>query len=213
MVRSYHNEEPLHAKGNISQAMQLQRQRMRAEINRLPETRLKSESVEQLAEQMAKKFSINMPVLDETSIQPAQREVDIDFSQDRSRRAYYSGRGGIEKGTEISITVPFQGDPEVFRLHASSHTMEYPRGSIEPSAIVFRRQGANLDSAQVRQEFDDWLAAIKRHLAGMTQELGEVNNSLVAEALSTLNDRAAKLQRDDDLLSGLGFGTPPQGRL
>jgi hypothetical protein len=212
MVQPLQNEEPFHIRASISQAMDLQRQRMREEINRFPEARLKSEPVEQLAEEIVKKFDINVPILDEASIQPARREVDIDFSRDPTRRAYYSGRGGVEKGTEISISVPFQGDAEVFRLHASSHTMEYPRGSIGPSMIVFRRQGANLDAARVRQEFDEWLAAIKRHLAGMTQELGGFNISLVAEALSVLKVRAAKFQRDDELLSGLGFGPPRQTR-
>jgi hypothetical protein len=46
----------------------------------------------------------------------------------------------------------------------------------------------------------------------MTQELGGFNNSLVAEALSALNGRVAKVQRDDELLSGLGFGAPPKTR-
>jgi len=90
--------------------------------------------------------------------------------------------------------------------------MEYPRGRIGPSEGVFRKQGTNLDGAQVRREFDDWLAAIKRHLAGMTQELGGFNNALIGEALTALNARAAKFRRDDELLSGLGFGTLPEGR-
>lgn len=208
MFHRFSEEERFHSRGNISQAMQLQRQRMRDAINRLPEKRLKSEPMQQLAEEIAKQFEIVIPILDESSIQPSQREVDIDFSNDPFSRAYYTRRGGIQKGTEISISIPFQGDSEVFRLHASNHTMDYPLGSIRQSVIVFRRQGVNLAAAQVRQGFDEWLAAIKRHLAGMAQELGGFNDSLIAEALSALNARAQKLQRDDELLSGLGFGNP-----
>jgi hypothetical protein len=205
-------EEPFHIKASISQAMELQRHSMRDEINRFSEVRLKSEPVDRLAEEIATKYTISVPVFDETSIQPTRREVNIDFSHDPTRLAYHLGRKGVERGTEISISVPFQGDAEVFRLHASSHTMEYPRGSIEPSAIVFRRRGANLDPAQVRREFDEWLATIKRHLAGMTEELGGFNHSLTTDALSTLNGRANKFQRDDELLTGLGFSAPPHSR-
>jgi hypothetical protein len=212
MFRGRSDEENFHHKANMAQVMQHQRQQMRDAINRLAEAKLKTVPVEQLAEEIAAAFSINMPVLDETAIRPATREVDIDFSGDPSSRAYYTGRGGIQKGTEISISVPFQGDAEVFRLHASSHTMEYPRGRIERSEIVFRKRGVNLDGSQVRREFDDWLAAIKRHLAGMTQELGGFNDGLIGEALSALNARTAKLQRDGDVLAGLGFGTPTPGR-
>jgi hypothetical protein len=208
MLQRFRDEEPLHMRGNISQVVQAQRQHMRDEINRLPEDRLKSEPAEQLAEEMAEKFSINIPVLDETSIRPTSREVDIDFARDPMSRPYYTGRGGIQKGTEINITVPFEGDAEVFRCHASSHPMEYPRGTVGQSEIVFRKAGVNLDATQVRREFDEWLAAIKRHLAGMTQELGGFNEALIGEALTTLNARLVKFQCDDELLANLGFGSP-----
>ncbi|MGH7093041.1 MAG: hypothetical protein ACREFB_05850 [Stellaceae bacterium] len=201
------DEEAFHVKGTIAQVMQYQRQQMRDEINRIPETKLKSASVDQLAEEMAEKFSINIPVLDESAVRPASREVDIDFSGDPYSRAYHTGRGGVQKGTEIGISVPYQGDAEVFRFHASSHTMDYPRGRIEGSEIVFRRRGANLDAGQVRRDFDGWLAAIKQHLTQMTQELGDFNNTLIGEASNALNARMTKFQRDDQLLAGLGFGT------
>lgn len=202
------NEEPFHSRGGIAQAMELQRRKMCEEINRLPESQLKSVEVNQLAEDIATKFDITIPLLDESSVKPSTREVEINSYNDPWSRSNYTGRGGIQTGTEISIFVSFTGDAEVFRLHASTHMMDYPRGTIEGSAIVFRRRGTNLDAAQVRRDFDEWLASIKRHLGGMAQELGDFNDKLVGEALTAFNTRAQKLQRDDELLSGLGFGSP-----
>jgi len=201
------DEEAFHSKGSISQAMQMQRQAMQVAINHLQETYLKSMPLDKAAEDMAGKYAICIPVLDEGAIQPERREVDIDPSRNRTHLPYHSGRGAVVKGTEISISVPFQGDAEVFRLHASSYTIESPQGRIAGSAIVFRAQGTNLDPAQVRRQFDDWLAAIKRHLAGMSQELGAFNEILRGQAMTMLTARLDKLKRDDDLLTGLGFGS------
>jgi hypothetical protein len=86
--------------------------------------------------------------------------------------------------------------------------MDYPRGRIMEKTIQFRKQGTNLDPAQIRREFDEWLASIKKHIAGMTQEVGGFSDTLRNEATALLNARLAKLSHDDELLSGLGFGAP-----
>ena len=181
--------------------MRLQRQEMQEEIRRLPEARLKAEPLEAIARAVAAAYAIEMPALDEAAIHPERREIEIDFTTMFGERAR-------KMGTEIIITVPFHGDGSVFRLHASSHSMEYPRGRVTDNAIVFRKQGVDLDAAQTRREFDQWLAAIKRHLDGMTRELGTFKDALRGEALATLNVRAGKLKRDDDLVAGLGFRPP-----
>jgi len=102
MFQQVQDDEPLHIRASLSQVMQARRQRMRDEINHLPEARLKSEPVERLAEEMAEKFSINIPVLDEASIRPASREVDIDFFRDPTRRCLLHGTRGHRKGNRRS---------------------------------------------------------------------------------------------------------------
>ena len=71
---------------------------------------------------------------------------------------------------------------------------------------LVRAAGVDLDAAQVRREFDEWLASIKQYLVGIVQEVAALKPSLHSEATRLLNARIAKLQKDDDLLAGLGFG-------
>ncbi len=207
MRNSDGDEEPLHLRASISQAMEHQRRAMRDEINGLREDQVTAQP-ESLSALIASRFSINIPVLDDAAIHPNRRDVDIDVSHDPTRLAFHLGRPAVAKGTEITISVPFQGDAEIFRLHASSHTMEYPRGRIGEGAVTFTRRAPNFSAAEVRREFDRWLAAIKGHLDGMRKELGNFNESLKAEARATIQARIDKFKRDDDLLGGLGFGIP-----
>lgn len=207
-LASNRTEEAFHSKASIYQAMQHQRQLMQQEINNLPEAQIRSASVDQLAREIAEKFSINIPVIDEAAAKPDVQDVDIDISRDPMHRSFYSGHGGTVKGTEITITTPFKGDAEIFRFHASSHTMDYPRGYIGDTSIIFARKGQNLDGPQVRREYDGWLATIKQHLAGMRQELGNFNVQLLSESTAQVNTRIEKFKRDTDLVAGLGFGTP-----
>ena len=206
MMRS--NEEAFHSKASIYQAIEAQRRALQADINSLSEHSLRSKTPEEVVPSLSAKFSINIPTLDESSITPSRRDVDIDVSRDPSRIAFHIQRQAIVKGTEITIAVPFEGDAEIFQLHASNHTMDYPRGRIDHGRIVFTRQGERLDAAQVRREFDTWIGRIKEHLNGMRNELGSFNDTIKTEIAAAVAARLNKFKRDDDLLGGLGFSSP-----
>jgi len=199
--------------GSIRVAMESQKHALLNEISRLSVAELKAAPSEEIAGKLAHKFSIELPILDETGIHAEQRDIDV--AHDPSGLAFQLRQAGMDlgqsrvtKGTEITISVPFQGDAQIFRCHASSHTMEYPFGRIGQCAIIFCRQGNNLNAASVRREFDEWLGTIKRHLVGISQELGNFNQALLTAANNALWARLEKLKRDEGLMSGLGFGSP-----
>jgi hypothetical protein len=178
--------------------MNQQRGGLQEEIRKLTEPQLRASSSEQLAASLAEKYRIDLPILDDSNPTPGRREVDIDITHSHQRAIL--GGPAVAKGAEITISVPFKGDAEVFRLHPSSHTMSYPRARISDSDITFRWRGTTLDPAHIRREFDQNIATIKQHLAGMPQEMGKFNEVLKTEAASAINARLEKLKRDNDLL-------------
>ena len=197
-------EEHLHRNASVGQMMELHRRTMQEEVRSLSEHQIKTTPTDKLVASLTDKFSINIPDLDDSNPSVYKREIDIDMS----RRHQYDFVGGpaVVKGTEVTISVPYTGDMGAFRMHAGSHTMDYPLARLSDNAVTFSRRGANLDPAQLRGQFDAWLATIKQHLAGMRAELGNFNAALGTEIASAINARFEKIQRDDDLLGGLGFG-------
>lgn len=198
------DEEQFHSKKSMREAMVLHRRAFSDEVQALSEQRLKAPGKDKLIENLAHKYSINIPVLDAENPSPARREVDIEMRRDA--RYPFTGGPSVVKGTEIMISVPYAGDEEVFRWHASAHVMSYPRGHIGKTSITFSARGQNLDASQVRAEFDRWLAVINQHLQGMKIELGNFNEAIKAEIATAINAHLEKIKRDDELLSGLGFG-------
>jgi hypothetical protein len=198
------DEEPLHAKVSVYQMMDHHRRSFLDEIETLSEQKLKTTLRDQLIASLAGKYSINIPILDGSNPSPARHEVDIDASRDPMRS--FMGGPAVVKGTEITISVPFTGDVEAFRMHASSHTMSYPLARVGKTAVTFSRKGTNLDPGRIRNEFDAWLATIKEHLDGMRRELGNFNEAIKADIGRAVDARLEKFKRDDDLLGSLGFG-------
>lgn len=200
------NGESLHSKASLAQAIANQRSRLKNEIMALSEKQLSSCHLEELVSHFSDKYSITIPLLDESNITPTRAEVDIDQSED-PRRVFLGGPR-LVKGTAITISVPYTGDTEVFRMHASQHVMNYPIGYLSAHSIAFVCRGTHLDPQQVRREFDTWVAVIKQHLDGMRTELGNFNEAIKLEISKALNERLEKLKRDEALLSGLGFAQP-----
>jgi hypothetical protein len=199
------SETNLHSEVAIRQVIEQRTRDLDNAINGISERELKGEPRGRMAATLAQRFAINVPVLDENGATPASAEVDVDISNDPTR-LFMGGGPRYVKGTEITITVPFSGDADVFSMHASNHTMDYPRATISSATIAFVRQGVSLDPAAVRREFDRWLATIKHHLEQMRVEVASFNERLRHESETKIQARIDKLRRDDDLVGGLGFG-------
>jgi len=204
-VKNNYGEEHLHRNVSVGDMVRRHREILRKEVNGLSTHQLKNTSKDKLISSLSDQLSINIPVLDISNPVSATREFDIN----RSGHHDYEFAGGprMVKGTEVNVTVPYTGDTEAFRMHASSHTMDYPLGRIDEKTITFSKRGQQLDGQQVRREFDAWIGTINTHLDGMRRELGDFNTQIEKEVTDAINVRLEKIKWDEDLLNGLGFGT------
>lgn len=149
---------------------------------------------------------IEVPVLDEESItQATPREIEIDISQDPFRPIFDRSRPMMRPGTEVKISVPFQGDAALFAVRPMTFTTSVPMGDVVGSAVVFTRAGIDLKSEETLREFNGWLAEIKQYLGWHREALVGFNDRLLGLARTEIAQRKAKLDRDKDLGGGLGF--------
>jgi hypothetical protein len=204
-VKNNSGEDHLHCNVSVGDMVRHHREILRKEVSGLSIQRLKNTPTDKIISSLSDQLSINIPVLDISNPVPATREFDIN----RSGHHDYEFVGGprMVKGTEITITVPYTGDTEAFRMHASSHTMDYPMGRVDEKTITFSKRGQQLDGQQVRREFDAWIGTINTHLDGMRKELGDFNTKIEKEVTDAINVRLEKIKQDESLLDGLGFGT------
>lgn len=77
--------------------------------------------------------------------------------RDRSRPAH-------AVGTAIDITIPFDGDAQMFRVRPNTFNSAPPRAIINNQSLLITVQGTRLDPNQVRQSIDRTLQSIKQHL-------------------------------------------------
>jgi hypothetical protein len=176
-----------------------------SEIAGIDGNRLLNTNVEDLVTYVVDKYRLDILVLDEANMSVDQQEAKRDVSGDPGRTAYYSGRPAHVTGTEVIVEVPFTGDPQIFRIQPSTHSLSPPRGEVRGTTIIFRHWSETPQTQQVRGEIDRWPTDIKQHLQWQQASFRQFNENLPGIARLAITNRRDKLLANQNLVAGLGI--------
>jgi len=182
-----------------------QNNQLTTEISQMDGNRLLNTAVDDLCDYFEEKYRVNVPILKESDITADQKETQIDVSGDRLRVIRDRSRPFYVAGTEIEITVPFDGDTEVCNIRPTSFTLSPPSADIRGNCLIIRVQGINLQSDRVRADIDEAISEIKKHLNTLKENAKGINDQLRNIANGAIQRRREKLLLDQNLLASLGF--------
>lgn len=163
---------------------QQQTERMLSEIAGIDASRLLKTNIDDLVGYLSEKYGIEVPELLEKEMVVDQREAQRDVSGDPMRRFFYDRHQGpiIATGTEISLEVPFSGDPQMFQVQPSTHNLNPPRGTVKGNILIATLWGDNLDADQVRGQIHTWLGDVRQHLQWQRDSFRNFNTALAQQA-------------------------------
>lgn len=182
-----------------------QRDELAKEVDGINGDRLLNSSVDDLCDYFAKKYRVDVPVLSPENLVADQRETKIDVSGDPRRGFLNPGQPFYINGTTIEILIPFEGDPDVFKVRPTSASTNPPRADIGNEYLIIKVEGADLAAEQVRNEVDQAISLIERHLVTLRSNAQGFNTQIQSIARAAIENRRGKLLRDRNLLSDLGF--------
>jgi hypothetical protein len=142
------------------------RQQMQAEIANFESNRLLNSNAEDLMKHFSDKNKIEVPELLEEEMVIDQREAQRDVSGDPQRRFYYGNydRPIMANGVEISMDVPFSGDPQMFSVQPNTYSNNPPQGVVRGNTLIFSYWGDSLNPEQLQNSIRDWLNNVQQHL-------------------------------------------------
>ncbi|MGH7487405.1 MAG: hypothetical protein ACREMY_17655, partial [bacterium] len=166
---------------------------------------LRDEPLDALAEEVARKLTIDVPQLkeDEITVSPPK---EVEISVQGYSRAYYGFDGEHKvKGTRVVFCVPFTGDAIMFSVRPSSFTLNPPRADVRSNTLEKTFEGVSLDPTAVKREFGDFLRSVKDNLATQEKDVAQFNSGLKQLVYGHLNERKARLEKADALVEGFGY--------
>jgi hypothetical protein len=175
------------------------------EIESINGDRLLNTSIDDLCNYFEKKYQINVPTLLNDNIVADQHEIKIDVSGDLSRYFSNPGQPFYMNGTAIEVTVPFEGDAEVFKIQPTSYSLNPPQAEIRDNHLIIKIQGTDLTADRVRNEITNTVSSIEGYLSTLRSDTHSFNTQIQPVARASIEHRRNKLLKDRNLLHDLGF--------
>jgi len=178
------------------------------EIKSLENEYVLKASVSELEQHFVDKLLINPLVLhvDQKYI-IGQSGVRVDVSHD-FRRAVFPGERAFVPGTRLDLAIPFEGDPILWKLQASTFTMSgYPDIDVRNGMIVISFQFPD-DSAsleRLRSDIDRAVACLEDAVRNLRRDVDGHNAGVAAKIRGAIQTKRALAQSVTGALSALGI--------
>lgn len=185
--------------------MESRRQQLLREIDRLDSDYILNADLEKLCSYFEDKYRYNVPVLDPTKISIDQREVDVDVSQDFRRAIFDRTQPFNLKGNAITFIVPFEGDGDLLRCKPSTWTNMRPLGEVASDEVRFEYRTADHEGKRLKSAFEQNLKEVQQYLGFVRENTDQFNAALANQVRRIIEDRRAKLLKDQGLTASLGF--------
>lgn len=158
------SQRALFRKYPIFAVQQRQEQLAKEAARALPQERL-SEDEDKLVTEIAASLTMELPTLDPSQIYQTDRQVQLDARFLPNRFAFNRSRPVPVDGTEITIHVPFKGDPSMFDVCPSQHNSNPPTAEIDPtsSEILLTYRTAD-ENSPIKARYEATLRQIAEHL-------------------------------------------------
>lgn len=200
------------AEATIHDVVHHQRDAVMKALDSVPPGDILNRPFDELCAMLEQQYRLDVPILDRSRIvELPKQEVDIDVSQDPGRDIRDRSRPFYLKGTAFQIAVPFSGEAVLLKYGSSPYNSPIP-ADVEGDRIVLTHQALELNAEALRHDIDSRLSRIEDTLRMTAEVAAAWNRELPRLVRTRLEQRKAKLSREQAVSLGYPQGTVmPQG--
>ena len=135
----------------------------------------------------------------------SQTETTVDARNLRDRVVIDHSRPVPVPGITVTLTVPYSGDPVIFRCRGSRFSSMPPRARVRADHLLISVTRTDHDAESTGRDLRRELSSIKEHLRWNDELLKPFNTSLEDIAFQRINQRRDRLLANRNLVANLGF--------
>ncbi len=192
-------------------------------VSSIPTDQFLGSTDQRLVHHLVSRLRIVPLTLYEDNAEMEQNETLVDVSGDRTR--YWStdfDGPRMVPATEVIITIPYTGDPQLWKLKPNPCRHSFPVGSITPprgeqagTLIITIIKPHDADEEQFRKELDKTLSDVHDHIKTQRGQVERHNDELPEHIRAAIDARRQRLQQHEGLSAVLAIplkrreGAPP----
>lgn len=195
--------------GDVSSTFEGVKKSIRAEIDSLSNDYVLNAAPSELEAFYVQKGTIDPLVLHSEGLYiEKQNATKIDVSHDFMRGGYGDGRPILVPGTTLRIAIPFDGDPKLWRIRASTFSLSgYPDIEVANGVVVlpvtFLDDSA--DSESLRRQIDHDVESLSDAVAYLAKDVSEHNSALQQLVATTITRKRDKALAATSAVAALGI--------
>ena len=124
------DNRPLFRDGDLSVILHGRAEEVIAKVAAIPEDQFLATSEEQLVEYLISVLEVEPIELHESAMEMDKEETKVDVSHEADRNPFRDPGPIYVSGIRVTVTIPYTGDPELWRLRLHQFQMNYPRGNV-----------------------------------------------------------------------------------
>ena len=205
-------EDYLFCEGDLDAMLRAHQSSIIAKIDAIPQDQFMNVHPDEISDHILSSMAVEPLVIYEDRAEMDQRETKIDVSGWRDRNPF-GDRGPIfVSGVAVSVSIPFTGDPSLWKLKPNQWQSVFPR------AKTIGSRGGNsghvqIDMAQPTDEaperfkarLDEELKSIRFYLQSQKQQIDCFNAGLRAQTQPAVRARRDRIQKHEGLKDIMGI--------
>lgn len=195
----------LFSRVSVFNVLQHQEQTLRDEVSRLDATIIQSIPQEDLVHRLAGNYKLELPVLVEEKAYVTHRETKVDVSRDPFRILLDWNSSPYIKGTEITVHVPFRGDPNIFEVQPTTYNLNPPRGQVDGNEIWLIYTRTDNNAAAVTTEYQRDVQQIKQYLEWLGTSVADFNGRVGQQVQNLISRRRQQLADVESMVAAIGL--------
>jgi hypothetical protein len=210
------NRNYLFMTADLSDALRAHHGAISTKVDGIRTEDFKSRTDDALSEQIVADLLIIPVELDEDHRTMTKEEIRVDVSDDPRRAIFPRGRSLLIPGIRVTVSVPFRGNPELWKLRPNIWRSTVPYGIIRPSRDgsggtleIEIEQPADDPIENVKQTLDENMEGIRFYLNNQRIQLASQIPSLPDQVKAAVKNRRERLAKHDDLSNLLGIPAKP----
>ncbi len=194
---------PLHA------VLEAHIEKMKAYVGDLSPERINAASDDEIVAHVVSGYRIEPLHVDTDRTEAEHAETQVDVSRHFNRAVFDRSQPCLVKGNEITLHVPFTGDPELPLCTPSTFNMNPPRGTIRKrgdqggTIVMSLALPADVDETQFNQWITEQLNGLRQHAEWSSSDIEAYNSRLELHVRAAVSARRAQLEKQGSLLKKL----------
>jgi hypothetical protein len=200
------SEERLFSTHDIFSVVQVRTETVKKYVQAIPPNTLLGASEHDLVQGLVEEFRMIVPVIKDDDIHIAHSgEAQVDVSGDPMRIIDDRSQPFYMPGNKTVIAVPFEGQPEFFRVQPQSFSLSPPRAQIGKDELLLTYVRTNPNAEEIKRSYQGTIKSIKEYLRSLSESAAQFNNQLESSITAQLKARKERLLADAGMTAALGL--------